>query len=173
MIKRGVQLNPVEQCAIQVDQWIERNAQGLSLDQLVALFQEALHRLQERTLLCLSEVTFFAVLDRVLIQSQQQHPLLKRVRVTSKVISFDHSMAGGPVPESKEIIESFRCFLTHLLNVLGSITGGILMSPLCVELERVKFENIKVTPEKSRQNDRQNDYRESKHGVRPVDREEV
>ena len=116
---------------LQVEAWMAQTIPGLTSEQLISLFSEAIRVLQKRTLITLSEVTLNAVFDRVLHQSQMEFPLLSEVKIDSKGLSFD----GIPDHHKPaEITEAFLFFLIELMTILENLTAGILTKPLYKEL---------------------------------------
>jgi len=132
----------------QVDDWIRRNASGLSSERLLLLFGDAIDAIQKRAATTLSEVTLAPIFDRVLIRSQKNFPLLSKMKIEASGVCLDALMAQPGDSKPDEVTEAFRFFLVELLTLLGTLTADILTKPLCQEL-------FKVTPERARQANQQ------------------
>ena len=73
----------------QVEAWERKNADGLSLEKQLKLFEKAFHAIEQRTLKTLSNVTFQVVLDRVLLQNTDKFPFLSEVKLEPQGLNFE------------------------------------------------------------------------------------
>jgi len=121
----------------QVEAWERKNADGLSLEKQLKLFEKAFHAIEQRTLKTLSNVTFQVVLDRVLLQNTDKFPFLSEVKLEPQGLNFEVLIRNSASHNSGQLTEALRCLLVELLNVLGNITADILTEPLHKELHKV------------------------------------
>jgi hypothetical protein len=148
-LKRGQSVNLVRgnQHARLVDDWLVRAAGGLSTDQLVRLFQDALSTLRGRTLNTLSELTLHAILDRALHQGRSKYPILAGVTLGPNGISLEGVSVAGSSPA--EATEAFRFLLLEYLTIVGNLTGGIMIQPLHRELSKIRLQRGRANREEA------------------------
>jgi hypothetical protein len=125
----------------QVDAWIAKNAPGLPAEKLVPLFGEAIETIRRRALNTLSEVTYDAIFDRVLLTCQKEHPLLSQVK-REPALSLDGLLAQLDDFTDDQIKGAFRSLLIRLLALLGNLTADILTKPLYRELSKVTADRL-------------------------------
>lgn len=116
---------------------MEQHVKGLSPEQLVQLYAEAILALRKRILFTLSEVTITAILDRVLHESQQEYPLLSELKTSTDGIETSDLLSKLDGHSSAEIIEAFQFLIAELVGVLERLTAGLLNKPLYQELSRL------------------------------------
>jgi hypothetical protein len=85
----------------------------------------------------LSDITLFAILDRVLHQSKRKFPSLDGIEINSKVMTFTNLHYNNENDKSSDLLFALRFMLVDLLRVLGRITAEILTVPLHNELLKV------------------------------------
>lgn len=133
--------------AMQANAWADKNARGLSSDQLVQLFSKAIRAIEQRSLVTLSSVTVMVVIDRALHESNEKFPLLSEIKIAAEGMDFSDLLEKSDNHKSELLREALLCLLVALLNVLGNITADILTHPLHKVLMEVTGESAPVTSE--------------------------
>ena len=127
-----------------VQDWENKNTNDLSPIQKVILLEKAVHVIEQRALMTLSRITLEVILDRVLQQGHEKFPILSKVKLINKHLSFQWLLnTSNHTPE--ELIEALRFFLIEFITVLGRITADILTAPLHKELLKVTWTDPEET----------------------------
>ena len=118
-----------------VDAWLERVAQGRSVEVLIQAFEGTFAALWERSCLTLGEVTLSAIVERVLHTATEQYPMLASVEVGPTGLRCEglRSQAGL---RHDEVATAIRFVLVEFLTVLGNLTAQILTPALHAQLSK-------------------------------------
>jgi hypothetical protein len=118
-----------------VTAWLQRAAQGRSVESLIQAFEDMFAALWQRSHLTLGEVTLTAIVERVLHTATEQFPLLGSVEVeaTGPRCQELRSQAGLP---RDQVVAAIRFVLVEFLTVLGNLTAQILTPALHAELSK-------------------------------------
>lgn len=110
-------------------------AASLPREQRLALFERALSALWGRTYRTLGEVTLSAIVDRVLHDVAEDHPLVSALEMVPGGFRVGE-LASGDLDNLDEAIE---VTLTELLTVIGNLTADILTPGLHATLSSVSL----------------------------------
>lgn len=118
-----------------VNTWMARG-EGLSPEQLLRAFEQALASMWRRAHRTLGDVTLTAIINRVLYNVSERFPLFSSLRLEATGLRCEElrDRVGDLLPRQLE--EGIRFALVEFLTVLGNLTGEILTPALHSELLR-------------------------------------
>mgnify|MGYP000953545481 CR=1 FL=1 len=121
-----------------VEAWVSTVAKNATAEELVALFAEALEALWRRAHVTLGEVTLAAIVDRVVVDAGERHPIVTRVTIGATGPRLDDVLeeARGLAPD--ELTAAFGQLISEFLTVLGNLTAEILTPALHDTLSRIR-----------------------------------
>ena len=126
-----------------VEAWAQAATLGLSLPQLVDLFEFAMSKLWRRSCLTIGDVTMAAVVDRALFNSVDRHSLLLPLKVDSTGLQWAEFRKSSGQLNKSEVIRAFTFFITEFIAITSNVTGEILSEPLHQELLALKKKEIR------------------------------
>lgn len=121
-----------------VQTWENNTNTGLSKVNRARLFEQAIHAVEKRSCLTLSNITLLVILDRVLHNCTDIYPMLSEVSLDAHSLNFQ-KLQNLDDHELDDFIEALRYLLIELLRVLARITADILTIPLHNELLKVTW----------------------------------
>ena len=121
-----------------VNLWMKHEAKGLTPEQLVQLFEQAMGALWRRAHLTLGEVTLAAIVDRVLHNAAEQFPLLESLEVEASGVNC-RSLRAAANSDKGQLTDGIRFVLVEFFVVIGNLTAGVLTPALHSELSKVAF----------------------------------
>ena len=133
-----------------VNLWMKHEAKGLTPEQLVQLFEQAMGALWRRAHLTLGEVTLAAIVDRVLHNAAEQFPLLESLEVEASGVNCRSLRAAANSDTKGELTEGIRFVLVEFFVVIGNLTAGVLTPALHSELSKVAFHDSEPDNTESR-----------------------
>jgi hypothetical protein len=118
---------------IAVAAWLQRAAQGRSVESLIQAFEDTFAALWKRSHLTLGEVTLTAIAERVIHIATEQYPLLASLEIGVSGLTCQglRSQAGSG---HDQVSAALRFVLVEFLTVLGNLTAQILTPALHAEL---------------------------------------
>jgi hypothetical protein len=122
--------------------WEKNFKSNYSIEQRIHLLGLAINAIEKRASTTLSRVTLLVIVDRVLHQSREKHPILSCVSVESNSLKFKNEPTSND--DSKELLDALRFLLIELLSVLGRVTADILTIPLHNELLKVSWNEPEI-----------------------------
>lgn len=117
-----------------------QSAEGLSSDELLQLFEQAMAALWNRAHRTLGDVTLGAITDRVLYSASERFAPFESLKVEANGIDFRQLRERG-VFDADDLAEGIRFVLVEFLAVIGNLTGEILTPALHLELSKVALNN--------------------------------
>lgn len=120
-----------------VDAMMERAGHQLPADRLIRLFQAAFHAVWQRAQVTLGTVTLTAIVDRVLYNAIERHPLLAPLELGSDGIDCGELARRRDGLAPQPLADGLRDVLVELLAVIGSLTAEILTPALHAALSAV------------------------------------
>lgn len=124
-----------------VNIWMEQATKGLTSEQLVQLFEQALGALWRRANLTLGEVTLTAIVDRVLHNAAEKFPLLESLEVEASGVNCRLLREAANSESKGELTEGIRFALVEFFVVIGNLTAEVLTPALHSELSKVAFQD--------------------------------
>jgi hypothetical protein len=124
-----------------VERWIRQAGDGLSSQQLLELFEQAMSALWERTHLTLGRITLTAILDRVLYTAAERFPPFESIKTGETGIDCTRLADRIKEMSDSQLREAIRFVVVEFLSVLGNLTAEILTPALHSELEKVRLVN--------------------------------
>ena len=121
-----------------VNDWLAAAATSASADQLLQLFVDAFDAVWTRSHVTLGEVTLTAIVDRVVYDAAERHPLLSALEVEPTGLGFERLLEQSRDLPPDQIAEAIRTVLVEFLTVLGNLTAEILTPALHSALSRVE-----------------------------------
>lgn len=121
-----------------VQTWENNTNTGLSKVNRARLFEQAIHAVEKRSCVTLSNITLLVILDRVLHNCTEKYPVLSEVFLGAHSLNFQ-KLQNLEDKKLDEFIEALRYLLTELLRILARITADILTIPLHSELLKVTW----------------------------------
>ena len=115
--------------------WLQRAAQGRSVESLLQVFEDMFAALWQRSHLTLGEVTLTAIVERVLHTATEQFPFLVSVEVEASGPRCQELRSEAGLPRD-QVVAAIRFVLVEFLTVLGNLTAQILTSALHAELSK-------------------------------------
>lgn len=95
-------------------------------ERLFSVFEAAFNAIWQRALISLGNVTLSAIVDRVLYNAAEQHPLLSALKLLRDGVDCrELSRKIGPL-EQEPLAPSLRFVLVELLTVIGRLTAELL-----------------------------------------------
>ena len=122
-----------------VNIWMKQAAKGLTPEQLVQLFEQAMGALWRRAHLTLGEVTLAAIVDRILHNAAEQVPLLEGLEVNAGGINCRPLLEAANSENKAQLAEGIRFVLVEFFVVIGNLTAEVLSPALHSELSKVAF----------------------------------
>jgi hypothetical protein len=122
--------------------WRDSQAEPLSQQALVELYEHALDALWRRTHQSLGEVTVMAIMERVLHYGAERFPHLATLKVETSGVHFGELRQAAPKLEVALLDESLAVLVVELLRVFGVLTGEILTPGLHAELRKVQVQSV-------------------------------
>lgn len=117
-----------------VDAWMSRAEPGVPAERVLQRFEHAFGALSRRAEATLSDVTLWAIIDRVLRRTRQEHPLFGPVEMDGIQLRCDTLRARAAELDHDQLRAAIRFALTELLVVVGNLTAEILTPALHAEL---------------------------------------
>ena len=118
-----------------VTAWVQRVAQGRSVESLIPAFEGMFAALWQRSHLTLGEVTLTAILERVLHNATEQFPLLASIEVDTSGPRVG-VLRSQPGLHRDPVVAAIGFVLVEFLTVLGNLTAQILTPALHAELAK-------------------------------------
>ena len=122
-----------------VNVWMQQAGEGLSSDQLLDLFEQAMRRLWNQASLTLGDITLIAVVDRVLFYAAERFPPFESIKVEPPGIDCRELRKNQDFGDDRELEDAIKFVLIEFLIVVGNLTAGILSPALHAELSKVKL----------------------------------
>jgi hypothetical protein len=120
-----------------VNTWMKQ-ANGLSSELLLELFEQAMRALWQRAHQTLGEVTLTAITDRVLVNASERFPSFESLKVEAKGIDCrELRERAHVVNDAGDLKEGIRFVILEFLMVIGNLTGELLTPPLHSELSKI------------------------------------
>lgn len=117
-----------------VEAWMERAAKGLPPARMLQAFERGFAALWRRAHRTLGDVTLAAILNRVLFNAAQQHPILSALELGATGLQCQALRERAESLRDDELAEGIRFVLVELLTILGNLTADILTPSLHAEL---------------------------------------
>lgn len=117
--------------------WMNQAAEGLSAEQLLQLFEQAMDALWKRAYVILGDVTLSAIMDRVLYLASEKFSPFESLKVEPTGIDFQPLRQQANVFDGREFAKSIQFVIVEFLAVIGNLTGEILTPALRSELSRI------------------------------------
>jgi len=121
-----------------VRSWIEQRSGGLSREELLDLFESAIQSERTLSLGTFSSFSLTAILERVHYETQKRYPFVAAMEITPEGVTVEKIRKQADKVSPQAISDAFDFFLTELLTLIGTLTGGILDNKLAHELLKVK-----------------------------------
>ena len=118
--------------------WENKTNIGLSKVNRLRLFEMAIHAVEKRSCVTLSNVTLLVILDRVLHHCRDKYPVLSEVSLDTHSLNFQ-KLQNLEDHKLDDFIQALRYLLIEILKVLTRITADILTIPLHDELLKVTW----------------------------------
>lgn len=128
--------------------WIVKATEGMPDGKLIAFFEKTFLQLFRRTQVSVSEVTLFAILDRVLYNSTEKYPLLGIIQLNDSVLKFSDYGKVEKNFSAAEIKEAFQSLITEFLFIIGNLTGEQLTPYLHAEFNLITKDVLHLKPAK-------------------------
>jgi hypothetical protein len=119
-----------------VSEWM-KHASAIQPDALAKLFEKAFTALWRRTHSTLGDITGAAIVDRVLHNAKEEHPILGFVKLDSNGVDFTEFRERAGSTSHRELTDAIRFVLVELLTVVGALTAEILTPALHSELSKI------------------------------------
>ena len=116
-----------------VDAWLSRVTPASSAGLLEA-FERAVRGLWSRTEVTLGGVTLSAIVERVVHDAAERHPLFGTLRVDIGGVLFDELVRRASMHPDDELRSGVRFVLLQFLSVIGNLTAEVLTDQLHREL---------------------------------------
>jgi hypothetical protein len=130
-------MTPKNAHAAAVDAWIARaGGEGLPAERLLEGFEHAFGALSRRAQVTLSDVTLSPVVDRVLHQARERHPVLAGIETEGAHVRCDVLRGRTSEIGRDQLLAGIRFALVELLVVIGNLTAEILTPALHAELAK-------------------------------------
>jgi hypothetical protein len=137
----------------QVKAWTQAATQDLSPEQLIAFFEQALSALWTQGRATMSSFMMTAVLERVIFNSAENHPVLSRLKIQETGISFEEIRKSKITSSESELIDAFQLMIVEFISILGGLTNEVVTPALYSELSKVKLEvKLKAVPHTNGEN---------------------
>jgi len=120
---------------IAVTAWLQRVAQGRSVESLIQAFEDTFAALWKRSHLTLGEVTLMAIAERVIHTATEQYPLLASLEIGGSGLTCQGLRSQVGLPHD-QVSAALRFVLVEFLTVLGNLTAQILTPALHAELSK-------------------------------------
>lgn len=120
-----------------VDAMMERAGHQLPADRLIRLFQAAFDAVWQRALVTLGTVTLTAIVDRVLYNALERHPVLAALELGGDGIDCGALARRRDGLARQPLADGLREVLVEVLAVIGSLTAEILTPALHAALAAV------------------------------------
>ena len=117
--------------------WLERAATGLPSKALIPAFERAFDSLWHRANETLGEVTLTAIVDRILYNATEKHPVLAGLRLGAEGLSWQDGPERTRAMTDAQLTDAIRYVLVEFLTVLGNLTADILTPALHAALSSV------------------------------------
>ncbi len=104
-------------------------------DALLEVYEQFLHRIWERIMPTLGGVTVLAIVERSLVVTSKQYPVISTLHVSPEGLDFRQlrqQAAGWTFPDD---YEGLKQFIFRLLDILVALTGDILVQQLIRQFE--------------------------------------
>lgn len=118
---------------------MKQAADGLSSEQLLDLFEQAMLALWNRSVGTLGVITLTAILDRVLYPTAKKFPEFQSLRVVVTGIDFAGLREPAEDMTVSQLAEGIHFVLVEFLSLTGYITAEVLTPALHSELSKVKL----------------------------------
>lgn len=118
------------QHAEQVELWVKKTIKDKPPGLQVQLLADLIKSLQQQIVFKLSKITWNAILDRALIQSQQKFPFLADIKIEPEGILMEGTSPDFEIQQPGQVSEAFRFFLIEVLTIIEKLTAGILMESI-------------------------------------------
>ena len=120
-----------------VNNWMKQATSGLSPEELLDLFEQAMAVLWNRAHLILGDVTLSAIMDRVLYNAAERFSPFESLKVEPTGIDFAELHEQENVFDDGDLAEGIRFVIVEFLVVIGNLTGEVLTPALHSELSKI------------------------------------
>ncbi len=120
-----------------VDAWLRALGPDPSVDRLLAALEAGFGALWKRARRTLGEITLSAVVERVLADVADHHPILQSLAVDTNGLLIRGLRSRTQAVTPAALADGVRFLLVSLLTLLGDLTGDILTPALHAELTAV------------------------------------
>jgi len=100
-----------------VNTWMAQAADGLSSEQLLQLFEQAVGALWNRAYLTLGEITLTAIIDRVLYSAAEKFPPFESLKVGPAGVDYRELYERHEVFDERELAEGMRFVIAEFMVV--------------------------------------------------------
>ena len=122
-----------------VNNWMAEAANGLSSEQVLDLFEQAMLALWNRSVDMLGVITLTAILDRVMYPATKRFPQFKSLKVVGTGIDAAGLRESTKDMTVSQLVEGIRLVLVEFLSLTGYMTAEVLTPALHSELSKVKL----------------------------------
>ena len=121
-----------------VNTWMKQAAKGLSPEQLLELFEQAMSALWCRAHLTLGDATLTAIMDRVLLNASETFPPFESLEIEANGMDCRKLRQRPDVFDKLgKLEEAIRFVVVEFLVVIGNLTGELLTPALHSELSKI------------------------------------
>jgi hypothetical protein len=123
-------------------------------DVVIRAFERAFNAVWARAHITLGEVTLIAIVDRVLFDAAQHHPMMAAIELQPTGFTFDRLLVPSQEPSTADIAAALEAVLVDLLTVIGRLTAEILTPALHAALSAVALPPRAIAPRDEREDGR-------------------
>jgi hypothetical protein len=118
------------------DAIIEAQVSQARQEEMLDVYNDLLAAIWNRILPTLGRITVVTIMERALTLARDKYPLLDHLQVTSEGLLLDRLRQRCDAEDGDTVREALREVVTMLIDILGMLTGDILVRQLMEEIER-------------------------------------
>ena len=108
-------------------------------EEVLEIYEDLLKTIWDRILPTLGRVTVMAIMERALVLTKEQYPLIGHLDATPEGVSFEVLRQRLGEEERLLLREALKELIANLIDILAMLTGDILVRQLLKEIEGRKL----------------------------------
>jgi len=118
-----------------VDKVIDKRIQHVRKEEVLVIYDELLQTIWDRILPTLGRVTTMAIVERAIILTKENYPIIEQVKVGPDGLVLQKLREVIDESELDTIRKALKELVADLIDILALLTGDILVKQLIQEID--------------------------------------
>lgn len=119
-----------------VEKMVAERVMRARREEVLETYENLLSTIWKRIVPTLGQVTVLAIIKRSLALTEQRHPIISALVVTSEGVSFDDLHQRMEEEERDAMSQALKELIANLIDILAMLTGDVLVRQLLQQVER-------------------------------------